>query len=201
MHINPVLYCLHYIGCLSPFVGSTIYHLFMCHNSGAMTYSLLLKFDMCGVWCINAVGGVTAISATLFCYPNLVYTCVTLYIAMALVLLYFILKAKSAKGRFFPLIPFGIFRFAFLVIRIIRLWQGQPSGESGAIIYYILMEQAALSGGILNITRFPERYFPNKLDLCFNSHNIMHVFVSLCPILLHYGTMLDLNWMVSFKCY
>ena len=201
VHVNPVLYSLHYIGCLFPFVGSTIYHLFMCHHSGSMTYDYLLKFDMCGVWAINAFGGITVIKATLFCSRNLAITCVALYVVMAVILLYFILTAKNAKERLFPLLPFGIVRYAFLVIRGLCMWQNEPSGASGAIIYYILMDQAALFGGILNIMRIPECFCSDKLDFCFNSHNLMHILVSLCPLFLHWGTVLDFNWMASSKCY
>lgn len=166
-----------------------------------MTYAYLLKFDMCGVWAINAFGGITAIKATLFCSTSIVDTCIAIYVVMAVILLYFILTAKNAKQRFFPLLPFGIARYLFLAIRGIRLWHQQPSGASGAVTYYILMDQAALFGGILNITRFPECYFPDKLDFCFNSHNLMHVLVSLCPVLLQWGTVLDFNWMASYQCY
>ena len=197
---NYSLYILHYIACMSPFIGSTVYHLFMCHASGSATYDRLLQFDMCGIWAINMFGGLTAIKATLFCSSNVATFIIVLYIVTAFIILSFILTAKNAKERFHPLLVFGVFRYTFLAIRGVMLYYNLAAGDSRAITYYILMDLAALAGGILNTTRFPERYIPGKLDFCFNSHNIMHVVVTWCPILLHWGTMLDFNWMAINQC-
>ena len=194
------MYILHYIGCLSPFIGSTIYHLFMCHTSGAGTYDRLLKFDMCGIWAINTFGGITSIKATLHCFPNIGNLGIVLYIFTAFFILYFVLTARNVKERFHPLLVFGVFRYTILAVRGVMLYYNLAAGDSRSIIYYILMDLAALAGGILNVTRFPERYIPGKLDYCCNSHNIMHVVVTFCPILLHWGTMLDFTWMASSQC-
>lgn len=200
INANYTLYVLHYIGCLSPFIGSTIYHLFMCHTSGSVTYDHLLKFDMCGIWAINAFGGITAIKATLYCSPNVGDFCVVLYFLTAFVILYLVLTAKNVKERFEPLLLFGVCRYTLLAVRGVMLYYNLAAGDSRAIIYYTLMDLAALIGGILNVIRFPERYIPGKLDYCFNSHNLMHVVVTFCPILLHCGTMLDFNWMANSQC-
>ena len=197
---NFTVYLFHFVGCMAPFLGSTIYHLFMCHKSGGHTYDRLLKFDMCGIWAINTFGGISAIKATLFCSLNLSRFFILSYILTAFVILYFVLTAKNVRERFKPLLLFGIFRYSFLAGRGIMLRNNLGAGEPRAIIYYILMDLAALIGGILNVSRFPEQYIPGKFDFCFNSHNIMHVVVTLCPVLLHWGTMLDFNWMAKYQC-
>ena len=172
----------------------------MCHTSGSVTYDRLLKFDMCGIWAINTFGGITAIKATLYCSPNIGNFCILLYILTAFAILYCVLTAKNVKERFHPLLLFGVFRYTFLAVRGIMLYYSIAASNSQSIIYYILMDLAALTGGILNVTRFPERYIHGKLDYCFNSHNIMHVVVTFCPILLHWGTMLDFKWIANSQC-
>lgn len=52
----PILPYLHVISCLSPWIGSTLYHLFMSHKSGLTTYKQLLAMDMFGIWVAQNCG-------------------------------------------------------------------------------------------------------------------------------------------------
>lgn len=47
---------IHYIACLSPTVGSVLYHIFMNHEGGVRVYDALLCFDMFGVCLVNTLG-------------------------------------------------------------------------------------------------------------------------------------------------
>lgn len=46
----------HFLACLSPQLGSVVYHLFMNHEGGEPIYKTLLKLDMCGICMINTLG-------------------------------------------------------------------------------------------------------------------------------------------------
>ena len=46
----------HYLACLSPTVGSVLYHIFMNHEGGAHVYDTLLSLDMFGVCLVNTLG-------------------------------------------------------------------------------------------------------------------------------------------------
>lgn len=46
----------HILACLSPHIGSVLYHLFMNHEGGAPVYHTLLALDMCGICMINTLG-------------------------------------------------------------------------------------------------------------------------------------------------
>lgn len=46
----------HFLACLSPEVGSVLYHLFMNHEGGAPVYRTLLSLDMFGVCMVNTLG-------------------------------------------------------------------------------------------------------------------------------------------------
>ncbi len=43
----------HFLACLSPQLGSVVYHLFMNHEGGEPVYKTLLTLDMCGICMIN----------------------------------------------------------------------------------------------------------------------------------------------------
>ena len=46
----------HFLACLSPQLGSVVYHLFMNHEGGEPVYHTLLTLDMCGICMINTLG-------------------------------------------------------------------------------------------------------------------------------------------------
>ncbi|TRY72108.1 hypothetical protein TCAL_01102 [Tigriopus californicus] len=65
----PILPYLHVISCLSPWIGSTLYHLFMSHNSGLTTYKQLLAMDMFGIWVAQNCGTLPCVTAATYCFP------------------------------------------------------------------------------------------------------------------------------------
>ena len=52
----PLLPSIHVFACVSPWIGSTIYHLFMNHNGGYQMYRALLMTDMVGIWIAQNLG-------------------------------------------------------------------------------------------------------------------------------------------------
>jgi len=52
----PVLPYTHLMSCVSPWVGSTIYHMFMNHQAGESCYRSLLHLDMFGIWITQSFG-------------------------------------------------------------------------------------------------------------------------------------------------
>ena len=57
MEVDSTWICVvHYLACLSPTVGSVIYHVFMNHVGGEHVYDTLLSLDMFGVCLVNTLG-------------------------------------------------------------------------------------------------------------------------------------------------
>lgn len=54
----PVLPYFHAAATVCPWLGSSIYHLFMNHHSGYPTYERLLQWDVAGVWVTQSCGKV-----------------------------------------------------------------------------------------------------------------------------------------------
>ena len=125
---DPIWFFLHFFVCFAPFFVSPIYHLFMCHQGGCDTYQKFLTFDVCGVWAINAFGGLCGIRAIFYCMPFWSTFSLTFYIVVSLLSIFLIMKANSAKERFKPLIVFGVMRYFFISVRLfLYAFTGQPS--------------------------------------------------------------------------
>ena len=197
---SPVWFFLHYFSCFAPFVASPIYHLFMCHQNGQDTYHKLLTFDVCGVWAINAFGGLCGIRATFHCFPFLCSLSLTFYVVVSLLSVYFILVARSPRERFKPLMVFGLMRYFFVAVRVLLYTFDICNCSLRALPYYLSMDLLAFIGGALNVARIPERWFPGKCDIIGNSHQIMHVVTVLSVVCLHFGSVKDFNWMQRSLC-
>ena len=191
---------LHFFSCFAPFFASPIYHLFMCHQGGCDTYQQLLTFDVCGVWAINALGGLCGIRATLYCMPFWGTFSLTFYIIVSLLSIFLILKANNAKERFKPLIVFGVMRYFFISVRL-SLYAFNWTTIITPIPHYLCMDLLAFIGGTLNVARIPERWFPGRCDYIGNSHQIMHVLTVISVYCLHVGSVRDFNWMQDVVCH
>lgn len=197
--VDPVWFLLHYFACFAPFFASPIYHLFMCHKSGLHTYNKLLTFDVCGVWAINAFGGLCGIRSTFYCLPFWQTLSLVLYMFVSLASIFFILLANTAKERFKPLMVFGLMRYFFIAVRL-SLFVFNWHSSLNAIPSYLFMDVIAFIGGALNVARIPERWFPGKCDIIGNSHQIMHILTVLSVLCLHVGSVKDFEWMQEAVC-
>jgi hypothetical protein len=56
---------IHMFACISPWIGSTLYHLFMNHSHGEPVYRRLLMGDMLGIWIAQTFG---ELFSSLLCY-------------------------------------------------------------------------------------------------------------------------------------
>lgn len=74
----------HFLACLSPQLGSVVYHLFMNHEGGEPVYHTLLKLDVCGICMINTLGESSSsklsrflhcLSYQIYCQPSLRFCC------------------------------------------------------------------------------------------------------------------------------
>lgn len=60
----------HFLACLSPQLGSVLYHLFMNHEGGEPVYHTLLKLDVCGICMINTLGKPSPAGLSTFPHPS-----------------------------------------------------------------------------------------------------------------------------------
>ncbi|XP_059086735.1 progestin and adipoQ receptor family member 4-like [Tigriopus californicus] len=192
----PILPYLHVISCLSPWIGSTLYHLFMSHNSGLTTYKQLLAMDMFGIWVAQNCGTLPCVTAATYCFPPAwrYFTLMTFVIGS----FFSCYKAVTAKSpwqrRFSFLFPF-LFRLIIVILRVSKIARGSPK----AMPHLLLQDVVAVVGGALGAWNIPERWYPGQFDLCLNSHNIMHVLVVYAAYEMHQAVSYDLLWISALN--
>ena len=52
----PYLPTIHVIASVAPWIGSTLYHLFMSRHNDFRTYKILLTLDVLGIWVTQTLG-------------------------------------------------------------------------------------------------------------------------------------------------
>ncbi|KAL2078739.1 hypothetical protein ACEWY4_026424 [Coilia grayii] len=187
---------LHYLACLSPTVGSVLYHLFMNHEGGELIYDTLLSLDMFGVCLVNTLGALPIVHITLLCYPDARRAAQLAYISLSLYGVYSAVTARSNVRRLQSFIWQAAFR---LFLYFLRLY-GPGTGSPASMHFYAVMDSLAALGGLVNVARMPERLSPGSFDYWLNSHQIMHMLVALSIVYLHWGMMEDLVWLDTFQC-
>ncbi|XP_055353398.1 adiponectin receptor protein-like [Paramacrobiotus metropolitanus] len=67
------------------------------------------------------------------------------------------------------------------------------SVHEGSMIYLVLMGVLYVSGAVLYACRVPERWFPGRFDIWFQSHQIFHVLVVIAAFVHYHGISLMAN--------
>ena len=66
-------------------------------------------------------------------------------------------------------------------------WGWSAALEEASVQWMILMGFFYISGTCIYMAQVPERWFPGKFDIWFQSHQIMHVFVFIAVLLCYHG--------------
>jgi len=190
----PILPTIHVLACLAPWICSTCYHLFMCHRIGKPVYAFLLKLDLFGIWFVQTLGALITICSAINCLSyEAKRLFLVMYLCICMVSLYQAMTVTTTWGRRFAFIaPFSI-RVVCLVLRL-SPWGG---GAPGSTYYVIMQDLLAILGGYIGAVNIPEKWFPGKMDLVFNSHHIMHILVVAAVYNMHKAAVIDLIWMSS----
>ncbi|XP_023646815.1 progestin and adipoQ receptor family member 4-like isoform X2 [Paramormyrops kingsleyae] len=186
----------HILACLSPHIGSVLYHLFMNHEGGAPVYHTLLALDMCGICMINTLGALHIVYITLLCYPSIRSAALLAYILLSVYGIYSAVTARDSMRRLRSFVWQALFRLTLFLLRRLGVGVGSPS----SLRHFIAMDTLAVLGGVINISRFPERLRPGLFDYWLNSHQIMHVLVVGAIVCLHWGVVDDLVWINGYLC-
>ncbi|KAF7238857.1 Progestin and adipoQ receptor family member 4 [Varanus komodoensis] len=186
----------HYLACIFPQLGSVLYHLFMNHEGGPAVYRTLLTLDMCGVCMVNTLGALPIIYCTLACAPFLRTVALLSYSGLSSYGIFCAVTARSSVRRLQSFAWQALFRFFFFYLR----WVGLGTGHPSSLRSYLIMDGLAFLGGVINISRVPERWKPGRFDYWFNSHQIMHVLVVVSILYLHWGVVADLQWIGNYVC-
>lgn len=192
----PYLPSFHVVASIAPWIGSTIYHLFMNHNTGEMAYRVLLIVDLLGIWVTQTTGGLITICATIACMSESFQTkFLWTYGLLCLYCLYKTLTAKCLWGRRFSFTAPFLVRMSMVILRCLGFGGGHPMSFS----HIVKQDAIAVTGAIIGGINIPERWFPGRLDLICNSHHLMHLLVVYAVYEMHLGVNWDLKWMTAIN--
>ncbi|XP_076251054.1 progestin and adipoQ receptor family member 4 isoform X1 [Rhynchophorus ferrugineus] len=192
----------HIAGILCPWLGSFVYHMFMNLNYGPLAYYILLQIDMFGIWVsqsfdIDITGALPMLFSTSHCLPDVYkWSVILCYCLLSMWGLYKAMIAWSPwERRLCFLLPF-LYRIGLWILRLTGIGGGDPT----AFLHVFLQDAVSIAGGCIGAIHIPEKWFPGCVDLCLNSHNIMHVLVVAAVWSMHQATVLDLHWMAKQQC-
>ena len=199
-HHDLLLFSIHYISSIACGLCSAIFHLMMSHNKGENMHCKLNTLDWFGIWLVTTWGPIVFIKATFFCSPWLYKMVLLFYSLISSISLVYLVQGKDAKERVIPIIYVGLVKMGMYASRGCMAWTGYITAKIEVVWLFAIMELLGLLGAVFHIFQFPERLLSGKLDYLWNSHNILHILSSICPILLHLGTVFDVEWMETAKC-
>ncbi|XP_055952577.1 progestin and adipoQ receptor family member 4-like isoform X3 [Argiope bruennichi] len=123
----PILPYFHAAATVCPWLGSSIYHLFMNHHSGVKTYERLLQWDVAGVWVTQSCGGFSSIFVGTMCLPwPIRYLLLLIYISFAIKALHAAVYATGPWQRRISFAAMFIMRLLILCLRYTPYGGGHP---------------------------------------------------------------------------
>lgn len=173
------------------FLGSCVYHAMMPHCKTSEEYQTYLSYDL-------AFGliGIFGSAHSVYIYGYRCYSPIfsySLFIILAIVCVLTIRKtitAKSVKGRMLAAGQFALLRAGFAMVFFIPRVM-QLGFTKGVYCHSSSLFLVSL-GGILNISRYPEKRYPGCYDYGVNSHVLWHICTLVSALLCYYGNAQDL---------
>lgn len=176
-----------FVGAIVCLGFSFAYHTLCCHSE--MVGKLFSKLDYCGIALLIMGSFVPWLYYSFYCHyqPKLIYLTVVVVLGLASIIMS--LWDKFSEPRLRPLragvfMGFGLSGVVPAVhYGIMEGWSNQVSKSS--LGWLVLMGLLYILGAVIYALRVPERYFPGKCDIWFQSHQIFHVLV-LAAAFVHY---------------
>jgi len=168
---------------------STCFHTFLCHSEWAG--QLFSKLDYVGIALLIMGSFVPWLHYSFYCdaIPRIIYLSVE--IVLGLLSITVSLWPRFGEPKFRPLRA-GLF-LSFGLSGVVpavhySLAEGWINALSQASLgWLILMGLLYVLGTMFYALRIPERFFPGKFDIWFQSHQIFHVFVVAAAFVHYHG--------------
>ncbi|GMS96093.1 hypothetical protein PENTCL1PPCAC_18268 [Pristionchus entomophagus] len=168
---------------------SFAFHTVQCHSP--QVGSLFSKLDYTGISILIMGSFVPWIHYGFYCRPTLQIIYITMIVTLGTSAMIVSLWDKFAEPKFRP-VRAGVFvamglssivpAFHLLVVDGVH-WMM----EHTSLGWLLLMGALYLTGATVYATRIPERCFPGKCDLWFQSHQLFHTFVVIAALVHLHG--------------
>ncbi|KAH7952683.1 hypothetical protein HPB49_000411 [Dermacentor silvarum] len=169
---------------------STTYHTFNCHSESVGKF--FCKMDYFGITVLILGSFYPWLYFQFLCEPRkrLVYG--LLVTASGLLTMRVSLSHKFGEARYRALRAGIFFSFALVCGVLPSAHYGIQHGWNdlmyrSSFVYILLMVAIYVTGCCVYASRVPERFFPGRCDLAFQSHQIFHVLVLMGALAHYYG--------------
>ena len=190
------------IGALYVLAVSTFAHLLCC--LGRRAYNLVWKFDYTAIavvmWSMYVPWCWYIFACNKECIKA-IYIAVSGIMALSCVALGISDTFQDPKYHHLQPICFcllGLSGIAPMIHAAVLFWN--VAALKKAILLTLMQMLCNLTGAILFSSRFPERYFPGKLNIWGHSHFIMHLLVVVAFVCYHNAGLLLWQWRSKYGC-
>ena len=172
---------------------STMFHLFSNHSQGVA--HLFSRLDYSGIAILITGSSIPAYYYGFYCSLMAKYTHISISSILCIACVVISLWRKFSTPKYRPLrfatfVLFGV--YGLIPATHIALREGiekQHIIQTGRGL--LIMGGIYISGAVVYVLRFPERFFPGKFNTWASSHQLFHVCV-VCAALVHYDTLLSM---------
>jgi len=168
---------------------STCFHTFLCHSEWAG--QLFSKLDYVGIALLIMGSFVPWLYYSFYCdfYPRVIYLCIEIILGITSIVVS--LWPRFGEPKYRPLRA-GVFMSFGLSGVIPAVHYSVAEGwlkalNQASLGWLILMGLLYIIGTMFYALRIPERFFPGKFDIWFQSHQIFHVFVVAAAFVHYHG--------------
>jgi len=184
-----IVFFLFFLGAVLCLCFSTLFHTMGCHSE--RVFRIFGKLDYSGIALMIMGSFVPWIYYSFYCdsEPKVIYmSCICVLGVLCIVISQWD-KFGTAKYRSTRAIVFAALGLSGIVPAIHMTFKlgFLRSVTVGQLGWLYLMAGLYLTGAFLYACRIPERYFPGKCDLVFQSHQIFHILVVAAAIVHFHG--------------
>lgn len=168
---------------------SALFHTFYCYSPGVS--KLFNKIDYCGISVLTMGSFVPWLYYAFYCesIPKVVYLIFISMLGISCIVVSLWDKFSEPEFRAIRAGMFIALGLSGLIpaVHYGIIFGGYKAFNVGALGWLILMAILYIVGAILYAARIPERLFPGKFDIWFQSHQIFHVFVVIAAYVHYHG--------------
>ncbi|TMS38253.1 hypothetical protein L596_005018 [Steinernema carpocapsae] len=166
---------------------SFTFHTLSCHSVDVVR--IFSKLDYVGISLLIIGSFIPWIYYGFYCRmePKITYIAMVCVLGTAAVIVSLWDKFSESKYRPFRALVFVAMGGSGVIPAAHFMWRegSEKLFVQGGFHWLLLMAGLYLLGALLYATRTPERFFPGKFDIWFQSHQLFHVCV-VCAALVHY---------------
>jgi len=179
-----IVFAAFFLGAILCLGFSWTFHTVHCHSE--KVGKIFNKLDYCGITLLTVGSTIPWLHYSFYCnlLPQIIYTIMISVlggICMGISLMDYFATPKFRAMRAFVFVALGL-SGAIPCAHYVILEGFYHAFSNASLGWLVLMAVLYISGACIYALRVPERFFPGKFDIWFQSHQIFHVFVVLAAI-------------------